>query len=106
MAQNWLTVDKDGLKELVASRPAWYAIAELVQNCWDADETTKVSVILEKLPGRPAARLTVEDDSPEGFRDLTHAYTLFARSEKRSDPTKRGRYPSSSSMFKYSISYF
>lgn len=86
----WLAICKDGFKELVASRPAWYAVAELCQNCWDEDGTTKVTITLEKLPGRPAARLVVEDDSPEGFRDLTHAYTLFARSEKRDNPEKRG----------------
>jgi hypothetical protein len=32
----------------------------------------------------------VEDDDPEGFKNLSHAYTLFAESEKKSDPTKRG----------------
>jgi hypothetical protein len=36
--------------------------------------------------------LTVEDDSPEGFRDLTHAYTLFAESYKRSNPEARGQF--------------
>jgi hypothetical protein len=34
----------------------------------------------------------VEDDAPEGFYDLTHAYTMFARTRKRSSPDKRGRF--------------
>jgi hypothetical protein len=36
--------------------------------------------------------LTVEDDSPEGFKDLGHAYTLFAESYKRANPEQRGQY--------------
>jgi hypothetical protein len=44
----------------------------------------------------PAARgrywLSVEDDDPAGFVDLAHAYTLFAESGKKGDPTKRGRF--------------
>jgi hypothetical protein len=36
--------------------------------------------------------LTVEDDSPEGFKDLSHAYTLFADSYKRGNPEQRGQY--------------
>ncbi|KKN31476.1 hypothetical protein LCGC14_0823490 [marine sediment metagenome] len=91
MPTSWFAVDHDGLRELVAAKPAWFAIAELAQNSWDED-STKVSIMLEKLPGRPAARLVVEDDNPEGFRNLTHAFTLFARSDKRSDPEKRGRF--------------
>lgn len=87
----WLTVDRKGLKELVAGRPAWYAVAELLQNAWDED-STEVHVTLEKVAGRPAACLTVTDDNPEGFKDITHAFTLFARSDKRSNPTKRGRF--------------
>ncbi len=44
------------------------------------------------MPGRPLADLTVEDDAPEGFRDLSHAYTLFAESYKRDNPEQRGRF--------------
>jgi hypothetical protein len=49
-------------------------------------------VTLEPVPGRPAARPVVEDDAPEGFYDLRHAYTLYARTRKRSSPEKRGRF--------------
>lgn len=91
MTKPWFKVDRDGLRELVQGKPAWHAIAELLQNAWD-EASTYVTVTLEKLPGRPAAKLIVEDDNPEGFRNIEHAYTLFARSDKRADPTKRGRF--------------
>jgi len=43
-------------------------------------------------PGRPLADLSVEDDAPNGFRHLEHAYTLFASSYKKAEPAKRGRF--------------
>lgn len=51
-----------------------------------------VNVTLERVPGRPLAVLTVEDDAPLGFADLTHAFTMFAESKKKVDPEKRGRF--------------
>jgi hypothetical protein len=36
--------------------------------------------------------ITVKDDAPEGFSDLAHAYTLFAKNRKRRDATRRGRF--------------
>ena len=51
-----------------------------------------VSVTLERIAGTRQARLTVKDDNPEGFRDLTHAFTLFAESEKRYNEKLRGRF--------------
>lgn len=34
----------------------------------------------------------VEDDAPEGFKDLSHAFTLFAESAKVTNPEQRGRF--------------
>lgn len=85
----WFEVDKEGLRKIIENRGKHIIIFELVQNSWDTD-AKEVSVTLEKLPGTPYARLVVEDDHPEGFTDLSHAYTLFAESEKKGDPTKRG----------------
>jgi len=34
----------------------------------------------------------VEDDAPDGFKDLSHAFTLFASSSKKSNPEQRGRF--------------
>jgi hypothetical protein len=63
-----------------------------VQNALDEPGVTQIAVSLALVPGRPLADLTVEDDAPEGFRDLTHAYTLFAESYKRGNPEQRGQY--------------
>src|SRR5437879_1725459 len=41
---------------------------------------------------RNKARLIVEDDAPEGFKDLSHAFTLFADSTKKRNPEQRGRF--------------
>src|SRR5262249_6177224 len=67
-------------------------VGELVQNALDEAGVTQIAVTLSLVPARPFADLTVEDDSPEGFRDLTHAYTLFAPSYKRDNPEKRGQF--------------
>ncbi len=88
---SWFDVDKEGLAKIIEKRGKSFAIFELIQNAWDTD-TDWVKVSLEKIPGKPQARLIVEDNHPDGFTDLTHAYTLFAESEKKGDPSKRGRY--------------
>ena len=87
----WFRVDKQGLGKLMERRGKAFVVYELLQNCWDTDAKT-VTVTLEPVEGRPVARLVVEDDDPEGFADLSQAYTLFAESAKKSDPVKRGRF--------------
>jgi hypothetical protein len=64
---------------------------ELIQNAWDQNVSC-VDVSLQAVQGRPLAKLVVEDDDPQGFADLLHAYTLFAPSEKKGNPEKRGRF--------------
>jgi hypothetical protein len=88
MKKNWFEVDKEGLARLVARQGKTFIVRELVQNAWD-QQVTEVSINLEKA-GPGTVRLTVEDDDPNGFSDLSHAYTLFAPSSKMRDPTKRG----------------
>lgn len=88
--QPTFAVDKEGLRKQLARKGKGFAVVELVQNGWDED-TANVHVTLERLEG-DRVRLVVEDDNPEGFKDLTHAYTLFAESKKKDDPTKRGRF--------------
>jgi hypothetical protein len=90
---DWFTVDKEGLAALLERKGKSKAVLELIQNAWDAPGVTKVDVTLiphQELRGR--AELIVEDDSPDGFADLTHAFTLFAPSQKVHDETKRGRF--------------
>ena len=53
---------------------------------------TRVDINLALVAGRALADLTVEDDSPEGFRNLADAYTLFARGDKRDNPQQRGQF--------------
>lgn len=89
----WFSVDKEGLAGLLEGRGKHRAVLELVQNAWDEPGASSVTVTLATIPGRPGrSELVVEDDAPGGFADLTHAFTLFAPSGKKSDPTKRGRF--------------
>ena len=88
-SKNWFEVSKDGLRQLQEGKPKSYIVRELVQNAWD--EETK-ECLLDLNWSRGKAEISIEDDSPEGFRDLSHAYTLFAPTDKRADPEKRGRF--------------
>ncbi len=87
----WFSVDKEGLAKLLARKGKEFVVYELLQNAWDTD-AKRVDVSLVPINGRPMAALIVEDDDPEGFQDLTHAFTLFAESHKKGDPEKRGRF--------------
>jgi hypothetical protein len=88
MAKNWIDVDTNGLRKLLERRGKEHAIYELVQNAWD-ENVTKVEVTLAR-PVNGHSELVVVDDSPTGWHDLTHAYTMFAESSKKADPGKRG----------------
>ena len=92
MNKQWFDVDKNGLGKQAEEQSKGRLIGELIQNALDEAGVTKIDVTLALVPGRPLADLTVEDDSPEGFRDLTHAYTLFAPSYKRGNPEQRGQF--------------
>lgn len=88
---SWFDADKEGLAKLVEDRPKIFIIHELLSNAWDTGCKT-VDITLTKVAGQPYAELTVEDDHPEGFSDLTHAWTLFAESERKGDAETIGRY--------------
>lgn len=83
-------VDVAGLRRKFASRPKSFLVFELYQNAVDAPDSGEVVIQLTPIPNQPKCKLTVEDVSPEGFKYLSHAYTLFADSVKVDDPTKRG----------------
>jgi len=87
--RNWFAVDVDGLAQLQAGRPKWHVVRELVQNAFD-EKVSNVSLVLHRN-GR-TTEIVVQDDCPEGFKDLSDAFTLFGETYKRSDPTKRGRF--------------
>ena len=69
MTKQWFDVDRDGLGKQAEEMGRGRLIGELVQNALDEDGVTKIAITLALVPGRPLADLTVEDDSPEGFRD-------------------------------------
>lgn len=88
--KSWFEVDRNGLKQLLAARDKAFIVFELIANAWD-ENITKVSVTLSR-PERGRSELVVIDDSPDGFRDLSHAYTMFAPSLKKTAPQRRGRF--------------
>jgi hypothetical protein len=88
--QNWLNVDMDGLRRLLERRGKQFALFELVANVWD-ESAAEVHASLTR-PVQGVSELTVVDDSPEGFKDLTDAYTLFGDSYKKGYAEKRGRF--------------
>ena len=89
-SKNWFEVSKEGLKQLQESKTKDFVLRELIQNAWDEDGITYCHVIAKQQNG--IAYIEVEDDAPEGFRDITHAFMLFAPTYKRKNPEKRGRY--------------
>jgi hypothetical protein len=87
-SSRWLDVDLLGLKQILERRPKEFILFELIQNAWD-EQSTLVEVSFP-APTNGRTRLSVTDNSPEGFRNLTHAFTLFADSSKKSNPQQRG----------------
>lgn len=87
--KSWFVVDPDGLRKSSAHRNKAFIAFELWQNAVDED-SRNINITLEPVEGKPLVELTVEDDNPEGFRNLEHAYTMFAESSKKGDPNKRG----------------
>jgi hypothetical protein len=87
----WFSVDKIGLGKLLERKGKQFVLYELVQNCWD-ENTSNVTVKVNRIPNSPYVTVYVSDDNPDGFVDLSHAFTLFAESSKKGDAAKRGRF--------------
>ena len=90
MSDAKLVVDVEGFRQIQAGRPKWSFVRELVSNAWDEAGSTLCDVSVSKN-GNQTAFIRVEDDGP-GFANLKDAYTLYRRTDKRSDPTVRGRF--------------
>lgn len=89
---DWFEVNKAGLGKILERRGGKaFILFELIQNAWDENIKT-VDVKFDIVPGKPLATLKVTDDSPDGFRNLADAFTLFAESYKKSNPQQRGRF--------------
>jgi len=89
--RNVFDVDLDGLGKLLERRGLEWLVYELVQNAWDTG-TREVDLRIEPVPGRPFVDVNIVDDHPEGFADLSHAWTLFAESSRKLNPEQRGRF--------------
>lgn len=87
----WFDVDKAGLAKLLERKGKQFILYELLQNAWD-ENTTRVDLEIARISNSPYVTLTVQDDNPNGFADLSHAFTLFAESNKKGDAEKRGRF--------------
>lgn len=90
--RGWFDVDKKGLAQIAERRGGKaFVLYELVQNAWD-EHTTVVNVEVVPEDGVPKAWITISDNNPDGFKELRHAWTMFAASAKKADPEKRGRF--------------
>ena len=89
--RQWFDVDRTGLQKILKRKGIEFALYELVQNAWDESGVTRVQVDFTHEKGN-TAHLVVGDNAPEGFRNISDAYTLFAESYKKADPGKRGRF--------------
>lgn len=98
---SWFNVNHIGLKKNQSDKNKIFIIKELVSNAFD-ENINKCEV--ELTWSSEGTKIKVQDDSPEGFKKLADAYTLFNESYKASDTSKRGRFSygtkSSLAMFK------
>ena len=97
--KNLFDIDLKGLVELIEDEGNARLIMELVRNSLDETCVTTVLIHVEPVPGRPLAFIQVLDDAPTGFRDLSHAYTLFAPSYKKVHTDKAGRWNMGDKLF-------
>ncbi len=85
----YFEVDNEGMKRLYEGQPRTFILRELLQNAFD-ENIKECLVSMDWEDG--IATISVHDDSPEGFKDLADAYTIYKHTAKRSDATKRGRF--------------
>jgi len=90
----WFEVDREGMRQvnqrIVDRRGFGIVIGELYQNVMDTN-ATKCFITTTNLEGRSRVELVIGDNGP-GFARLTDAWTMFAPSMKKDDPTKAGRF--------------
>jgi Histidine kinase-, DNA gyrase B-, and HSP90-like ATPase len=86
----WIDVDINGLEKILARRGKVFIAHELIQNAWD-EQTTRVDVRLSR-PEQGKSRIVVTDDSLNGFRDLSHSFTMYAESDKKRQSHQRGMF--------------
>lgn len=87
----WFDVDKSGLSKIMSRKEKHFVLFELIQNAWD-ENSSEVFVTVDKPKNSQFVDIVVKDNNPEGFKNLEHSFTLFAESEKKSNPKQRGRF--------------
>lgn len=95
MSNEWFSTSRSGLRKQVKERGAARIFLEVAaSNPLDEREhgMTSITIQVEPVDGQPLANVVVEDNSPAGFKDLSHAYTIFAESSKRGNPELRGQF--------------
>lgn len=83
-------VDSNGLKDQMKSVKKFRIVQEIIANSFDEDSVNAIECTISKL-GRGRVKVTVKDDG-DGFVDYKDIFTMYAKSYKRTDVTKRGRY--------------
>jgi len=90
MGEAWIVANRAGLANTLSGLERKKLLEEVVQNAMDTN--AKNIVVQLSKPSRGYSILTVEDDDPEGFVDMSLAYEMFADTPKRKDRQKRGRF--------------
>ena len=92
--KNWFDVDKVGLKKIQSEKDKFFIIQELVSNAFDENiNSCEIELTKDKSNGSSRTYiLSVKDNSPDGFKNLSHAYTMFADSYKKGNVKQRGRF--------------
>jgi len=91
---SWFEVDRKGMRQvnqrIVDRRGFGIMMGELYQNVMDTD-ATECFITTTNLEGRSRVEVVITDNGP-GFARLSDAWTMFAPSMKKDDPTKAGRF--------------
>jgi len=90
VSKDWFVADRSGLKKQAKEIGVARTVMELYSNCVD-ERVGTVDIKIAPI-GRNLAQLSIEDDSPDGFRDIADAFTMFKESYKRLNPKQRGRF--------------
>jgi len=92
VSKTWFDVDKEGLAKLLERKGKEFVLYELIQNAWDTDAKEIMVTVKASEDLKGYSEIEVTDDHPDGWKDLTHAWTLYAESEKKGNAEKRGRF--------------
>ena len=91
-SQNRFDVSEQGLRDLNTGREPWDLIKEFIQNTWDeAPFASECQVEVHPSADLEETVVTIEDNGP-GFANIEDAYTMMGNTQKRGEPTKRGRF--------------